>query len=790
MLISTNKKNNIAKSIALMLALVLAFSCILTACADKTARKDVEDLKATVDTLGKDVESVEGVAGAAVTESALNKALADALAAYLTKEQHDADIAALLADYAKTGDVKKLEEALKNYYTKDEADDKFITEEELNTALKAAVAGLVKESDLPGFIADYLKKPEAKDAIAKLLEDTYVSVEDWNDATAAVLTAFENVNKAMNATKNGVYTVAEFEEYKAIRDAAIGKYIVEGVIDEDQLMMDVLRAISPDEFDYLAQLVKDIEEKVECAADVIKSINAKIDALKTASAGKIDTDDKAALDAIKADLVAFDAKYGFNATLVTATVATNDFVNAFQGAVDTAENLAKKLVVTNGYTSNSDYVDAAKGGLKLADYIAMQQRYDFLDNWATNIDALIVGLVANIGESQTITNAQLLDIKAVMAQVNGDTTAADNTDAKAGFKAANNGIVTPIEGWDTYVYYEWLAGKRIFDDDKIASKADLDAYASANAEKFDSSEMNSDVATIVTNAKKALDALTYASYKSYIEADAARKAVVDTAKKDIDEKLNYYRFDDTVLKAIAALEAAKPAGEQYASVVIIANDAIAAVKAVTPATEGAYPYTAAYNAVVAAKDNGLAAMELKKAKIDAKAEVMAYAEAYLTTLFTGTEKNYNDIVAFVKAGATDTDASIDAAETVAKVAEAVTAAKVAVDKVAYAQALNVYMANVQADIFEIAADAKTFASANAGSNVNYTKIGDLANASVIKVRADGLKAYVLVTGSEDPANDVTTWAAAYAKAKAAVDAEKAAFTAKEEVKAYLDLVRI
>jgi hypothetical protein len=179
-------------------------------------------------------------------------------------------------------------------------------------------------------------------------------------------------------------------------------------------------------------------------------------------------------------------------------------------------------------------------------------------------------------------------------------------------------------------------------------------------------------------------------------------------------------------------------------------------------------------------------MALKKAKIDAKAEVMAYAEAYLTTLFTGAEKNYNDVVAFVKAGATDTDASIDAAETVAKVAEAVTAAKVAVDKVAYAQALNVYMANVQADIFEIAADAK--ASNNAA--VNYTKIGELANASVIKVRADGLKAYVLVTGSEDPANDVTTWAAAYAKAKAAVDAEKAAFTAKEEVKAYLDLVRV
>ena len=57
---SVNKKNNIAKSIALVLALVLAFSCILTACADKTARQDVEDLKATVDALNKDVETVEG----------------------------------------------------------------------------------------------------------------------------------------------------------------------------------------------------------------------------------------------------------------------------------------------------------------------------------------------------------------------------------------------------------------------------------------------------------------------------------------------------------------------------------------------------------------------------------------------------------------------------------------------------------------------------------------------------------------------------------------------------------
>lgn len=780
MLISTNKKNNIAKSIALMLALVLAFSCILTACADKTARKDVEDLKATVDTLGKDVDTVEGVANSAVTNDALTKALADALAKYLDKEGHDADIAALLAEYTKTADAEKfVTDLLKGYYTQAQIDEMlkgYYTKAEVDTL----IANFVAEEDIPGFIAEYLATPEAKDAIAELLEDTYMDLGDWNAATAEVITALANVSNALGALDDDIFTVADFEKFVELVETAFEVYIdvEEEYLNYEQLMIDIIRATDPSEFDYLEQLAKDTAD-LDAASEAIEAINAKIKALQTASAGKIDTDDKAALDEIKAAIVAFDAKYGFNATTITVDVATEDFLAAFCGTAMDDAALEAKLVVNNYYTSNTDYVD--DGGLMIAEYISMQERYDFLMAWAAEIDAMIVELVAEIGEEQSISDTQLALIQDVMDEVRGD----------AGFVAANNTITTPIKGWNTYVYYEWLAGKRIFDDNKIEAKAELDAYASELADKFESSQMNADNATLVKNAKMYLDELMYASFKSYVAASEALETYIAGVKADMYENFAKYSFNDTQLKAVETIETMKEAltADKYDTVVELADDYIEALEAIAPVLDDEtveYPWTAALNALNAKKTEAVTAINLAKAKIDAKEAVMAYAELKLygddetAAMFTGDEKNFNDIEAFIKAAAKATDADIDAVTDIANIDAAILAAKGEVDVEVYNQMLNLAKAAVQTTVMGIAKDAKNY-------DVDYTAIGVLANTTVINAYA------VVITVDTNNSTETTlddTLAGAYSIALAAVNKCEADFKDADIVKAYLDLVRV
>lgn len=780
MLISTNKKNNIAKSIALMLALVLAFSCILTACADKTARKDVEDLKATVDTLGKDVDTVEGVANSAVTNDALTKALADALAKYLDKEGHDADIAALLKEYTKTADAEKfVTDLLKGYYTQAQIDEMlkgYYTKAEVDTL----IANFVAEEDIPGFIAEYLATPEAKDAIAELLEDTYMDLGDWNAATAEVITALANVSNALGALDDDIFTVADFEKFVELVETAFEVYIdvEEEYLNYEQLMIDIIRATDPSEFDYLEQLAKDTAD-LDAASEAIEAINAKIEALETASAGKIDTDDKAALDEIKAAIVAFDAKYGFNATTITVDVATADFLAAFCGTVMDDAALEAKLVIDNGYESNADYVEY--GGLMIAEYITMQERYDFLMAWAAEIDAMIVELVAEIGEDQSISDDQLALIQDVMDEVRGD----------AGFVAANNTITTPIKGWNTYVYYEWLAGKRIFDDDKIDAKAELDAYASELADKFESSQMNADNATLVKNAKKYLDELMYASFKSYVAASEALETYIAGVKADMYENFAKYSFNDTQLKAVETIETMKEAltADKYDTVVELADGYIEALEAIAPVLDDEtveYPWTAALNALNAKKTEAVTAINLAKAKIDAKEVVMAYAELKLygddetAAMFTGDEKNFNDIEAFIKAAAKATDADIDAVTDIANIDAAILAAKGKVDVEVYNQMLNLAKAAVQTTVMGIAKDAKNY-------DVDYTAIGALANTTVINAYA------VVITVDTNNSTETTlddTLAGAYSIALEAVNKCGADFNDADIVKAYLDLVRV
>lgn len=774
-MLTTNKKNNIAKSIALVLALVLAFSCILTACADKTARQDVEDLKATVDALNKDVETVEGVANSAVTSTALEKALADALAAYLNKEGHDADIAALLANYEKTEDAHKfVTELLKGYYTQAQIDEMlkgYYTKAEVETLVEC----FVKKDEVPGFIADYLKTPEAKDAIAALLDDVYVSLGDWDAATAAILTALANLTDAMAVAEESVFTVADYAAYEEIMEKALGADL--DAQDLAQLVVDIVRATSAEDLAYLTKLAEDAKN-VPNASDAIKAINDKIAALKTASAGKIDTDDKAALAEIKQMIVDFDAKYGFNKTPVTMDTATIDFANTFCGVVADQDAIDAKLV-TNGYASNADYVDANMGGLKIDDYVTMQNKYDELAAWAKAIDAMIVGLVANIGETDIPTASQVDLIEDVMAEIVDEKDDAGNV-TKPGFVSSNNGITTPIEGWETYKYYEWLRGKKVYNDDKNDAKAELDVYASDIADKFESAQMNEDNAKVVLAAKAEIDKLIYAEKKSYAEATADLEAIVKAAKADMFENFAKYSFADTALKAVATIEAKKAAlTDAYDSVVKLADSIIVDLKAVTTVDTDTYPWTEALKKLDKTLKDGITAIDLAKAKIDAKEEIKAYAVAYLANganaLFDGNENKYNDIEAIVLADAEATFASIDAVAKMDDMAKAIAAAKVEVDESAYYQALDVYKATKQAELFFIAEDVKNYASVDAQA------VATLAHNTVVKVRAEGAKAFVLT-------ETVTTWKDAYDAAKVAVDAVITEFEADEDVADYIAAV--
>ncbi len=780
MLISTNKKNNIAKSIALMLALVLAFSCILTACADKTARKDVEDLKATVDALGKDVDTVEGVANSAVTNEALTKALADALAAYLNKEGHDADVAKLLEDYAKTEDAEKfvnetLGTALEGYYTKTEIDamlasmkEGYFTKAEVEALITNA--NFVSPEEVPGFIATYLGTQEAEDIIVKLLEETYMDLGDWDAATAEILTAVANLTKAFGTLDDEIYTVEVRDQYVAIMNAAFAAYIPEGKsfedMDAEQLIVDVFRATDPSKFEYIAKLAKDTAA-LDNASKAIEAINAKIDALNTASEGKIDTNDEAALDEIKAAIVAFDTKYGFNKTTVTMEIETADFKAAFASTdVLDADALAAKLVIDNGYTSNNDYIE--KGGLKMDLYIKMQTRYDELMAWAAEIDEMIVDLVEEIGEEKFISDDQLELIKEVVAEVRGDKNGADD-DAKAGFVVCNNEITTPIKGWNTYLYYEWLASKRMFDDYKIEIKADLDAYAAELAAKFESSKMNEENAVLVKGAKEYIDALNFADFKDYGEATAHVDAYVgepntfdndEETREDPEfkfeagfmpimanmyENFAMYSFSDTQLKAVADIEAEKAAltAEKYDGVVKLADDYIAELQAIAPNETVKYPNATALKALNEKLVEALTAIELAAAKVDAKEEVMAYAEEKLygvesenpeevkAPMFTGDESNFNDIEAFIKAAAKRTYDSIDAVEIIDDIKPAILAAKGVVEAEVYNQLLNLAKAAVQTTVMTIAKDAKNYAA----DGIDFTAIGLLANQTTINAYA-------------------------------------------------------
>lgn len=777
-MLTTNKKNNIAKSIALVLALVLAFSCILTACADKTARQDVEDLKATVDALNKDVETVEGVANSAVTSTALEKALADVLAAYLNKEGHDADIAALLANYEKTEDAHKfVTELLKGYYTQAQIDEMlkgYYTKAEVETLVEV----FVKKDDVPSFIADYLKTPEAKDAIADLLNDVYVSLGDWDAATAAILTALANLTDAMAVAEESVFTVADYAAYEEIMEKALGADL--DAQDLAQLVVDIVRATSAEDLAYLTKLAEDAKN-VPNASDAIKAINDKIAALQTASEGKIDTDDKAALAEIKQMIVDFDAKYGFNKTPVTMDIATINFANTFCGVVADQEAIDAKLV-TNDYASNADYVDATKGGLKIDDYVTMQKKYDELAAWAKKIDAMIVDLVANIGETDIPTQPQVTLIEKVMAEI-VDVKDNDGNVTKAGFVSSNNGITTPIEGWETYKYYEWLRGKKVYNDDKSKAKAELDAYASDIADKFESAQMNEDNAKVVIAAKAEIDKLVYAEKKSYAEATADLQAILKAAKADMFENFAKYSFADTALKAVATIEAKKAAltDAKYDSVVKLADSIIVDLKAVTTVDTDTYPWTEALKKLDKTLKDGITAIDLAKAKIDAKEEIKAYAVAYLkggaNALFDGNENKYNDIEAIVLADAEATFASIDAVAKMDDMAKAIAAAKVEVDESAYYQALDVYKATKQAELFFIAEDVKQYTSVDAQA------VATLAHNTVVKVRAEGAKAFVIppVAEGETP----ITWAQAYQNAKAAVDAVITEFEADEDVADYI-----
>jgi dsDNA-binding SOS-regulon protein len=263
------------------------------------------------------------------------------------------------------------------------------------------------------------------------------------------------------------------------------------------------------------------------------------------------------------------------------------------------------------------------------------------------------------------------------------------------------------------------------------------------------------------------------------------------------ENFAKYSFNDTQLKAVETIETMKEAltADKYDTVVELADDYIEALEAIAPVLDDEtvkYPWTAALNALNAKKTEAVTAINLAKAKIDAKEVVMAYAEEKLygvedadgnvitAPMFTGDEKNFNDIEAFIKAAAKATDADIDAVTDIANIDAAILAAKGEVDVEVYNQMLNLAKAAVQTTVMGIAKDAKNY-------DVDYTAIGVLANTTVINAYA------VVITVDTNNSTETTlddTLAGAYSIALAAVNKCETDFKDADIVKAYLDLVRV
>jgi hypothetical protein len=190
-MLTNNKKSIFAKSIAMVMAVLMVLAVCLTGCADKTAQEAANNAQTTA-------------TEAKTAADAVKKALEDHLASLdpVTLEMVNQEIDKALVDYATT-------EALSDFVKKGELTDlsnklaDYIKKAELEAAVKALVLPYVKPADLTtevNKLTELINAKATKEDITKALNEALTG-----NATDAELAAkAEELNGKITAVENKV----------------------------------------------------------------------------------------------------------------------------------------------------------------------------------------------------------------------------------------------------------------------------------------------------------------------------------------------------------------------------------------------------------------------------------------------------------------------------------------------------------------------------------------------------------------------------------------------------------
>ncbi|MBQ7318946.1 MAG: hypothetical protein IJW97_02030 [Clostridia bacterium] len=227
-MLTNNKKSRFVKGIALLLAALMVFAVCLTGCSDKDARADIEALK-TEKTTAADVSALiadalkdylktadadakvkalveESMAGcvttddlAAYAKSDELKALSDKLASYVTK----ADVETLIKNALASYDINKgIDEAIKSGKILDAAD--------VQAMIDKALEKYLTKAEIEERLKGYATAAELKAGLDKL--NKAMGLDEWNEATTMVIETLTSAEDLLTRVEEHTFTQAAKKE--------------------------------------------------------------------------------------------------------------------------------------------------------------------------------------------------------------------------------------------------------------------------------------------------------------------------------------------------------------------------------------------------------------------------------------------------------------------------------------------------------------------------------------------------------------------------------------------------
>lgn len=367
-MLTNNKKSIFAKSIAMIMAVLMVLAVCLTGCADKEAQAAANTAQTTATeakTLAEEVKAslADYLKSAdAVTVEKVNAAIDAALAGYAKTAD--------LADFVKSGELTALSNKLSEYIKGAEVDGKITT----------ALAAYVKSADLATVEANLKASYEAADKAAK----------------DAIMNTLNGYVKAENLAA----AKTELQELFATADGALKTEVMNalaGYIDPNELAAaktELNNALAAADAALKAEIEATLAGYVE--ADELAAVVADLEA----AVGSI-ADLEVQLEAVEAEIAELSASISTEITNALVAYATKVEVEALAGKLDAKdEELAADIAdVADALAALAEAVEATDADLAVA------------------IDELVAGLTA--------ANADIADVVADLADL-AETVAADN----------------------------------------------------------------------------------------------------------------------------------------------------------------------------------------------------------------------------------------------------------------------------------------------------------------------------------------------------------------------------